>query len=396
MKRISRTVLVLGLVSFFTDFSSEMIYPLLPFFLANVLGAGTVAIGLIEGVAEATASILKMFSGVWTDRAQQRKPFVFWGYSIASVVRPLMAFAQTWQTVLGLRFLDRVGKGIRTAPRDALIADVTPIENRGAAYGFHRAMDHAGSVIGPLVASLLMGAFALSMRKVFLVAAIPGAVSVALLFFGIREAKKERGIASSTPKPTFGDWRAFSPQFKWFLFSIFIFTLGNSTDAFLLLRLSKMGLPAGWIGGIWAAHHVVKMVANYFGGRVSDRLGRKPMMIMGWIVYALAYAGFAYAPNLGVLVAVFLAYGLYYGFVEPSEKALVSESVPAALRGTAFGYFHSIVGLGALPASLLFGWVWERWGAHNAFLMGAGLSLLASVMLLLTLRNRSDQVKSLV
>ncbi len=378
-KKIPRTVFWLGLVSFFSDFSSEMIYPLLPLFLATALGASTVALGVIEGVAESTASLLKVVSGLWTDKVRHRKPLIVGGYSLASLVRPLIGLTTTWPMVLLLRFTDRVGKGLRTSPRDALIADVTESPQRATAYGFHRAMDHAGSIVGPLVAAALMGLLGLNLRQVFLWAALPAVFCLLILFFCVKEPKPSPPIKTDKTFQWTKGWQELSSEYKYLLLTLLIFTLGNSTDAFLIVRLTKAGVAVQGIAILWALHHVVKMLATYFGGKLSDHIGHRIMIVSGWVFFALIYASFAIATSPPVLIGVFLAYGIYFGLVEPAERALVAGLVPAHLRGTAFGYYHFTIGLGALPASLLFGLIWKEWGVSAAFLTGAGLAITASL-----------------
>ncbi len=377
-RRLPRTVIMLGFVSLFTDLSSEMIYPLLPVFLTNVLGAGPAALGLIEGTAEATASLLKLASGWLSDRTRKRKPLVTIGYGIASLARPLIGLATAWPAVLALRFTDRTGKGIRTSPRDALLADVTPDELRGAAYGVHRAMDHAGAVLGPLAAVVLLRALGLGMRTVFLLAAIPGAIVLAILVFGVHEPDRTHRDDSTR----LGSLREAAGPLRPFLTALLIFTLGNSTDAFLLLRLTGAGVGAAAVAGLWAAHNLVRMLANWFGGRLSDRAGRRPMMLTGWTLYAAVYAVFALGHGRTVFIITFLVYGLYFGLTEPVEKAWIADLVPAGGRGAAFGLYHLTVGLAALPASVLFGAIWKIWDAPAAFGAGAILAAAASLMLI--------------
>jgi MFS family permease len=378
---LPRTVIVLGVASLLTDLSSEMIYPLLPVFLSGVLGAGPAALGVIEGVAEATSALLKAASGWWADRVRRRKPFVVLGYGLSGLLRPLIGLAGSWPVVAALRFGDRIGKGLRGAPRDALIADVTPADRRGAAYGLHRAMDHAGAVGGPLVAAALLRLAGFSLREVFLLAAIPAAVVVLVLVLGVREEARPPARPAARPSPA-GSRRELGDGFRRFLLAQVVFTLGNSTDAFLLLALSSAGVPVTWVALLWSLHHVVKMVATYAGGRLSDRTGRRPMVLAGWTVYGVVYLGFAAAGSPAALVALFLVYGIYFGLTEPVEKAWVVELVPARQRGTALGLYHGAVGLGALPASLLFGALWKLLGAPAAFLTGAVLALAAALLLL--------------
>jgi MFS family permease len=379
---LTRNVVILGFVSLLNDAASEMIYPLLPVFLTSVLGAGPAALGMIEGVAESTASLLKLYSGYLSDRVKRRKGWVVAGYSISNVVRPLIAFAGSWVQVLALRFSDRVGKGLRTSPRDAMIADSTPPEFRGMAYGFHRAMDHGGAIVGPLLATGLLLLYQDSLSTVFLLSFIPGTLAVVLLLVGLREKEAAPGTGSR-PFSFRSAWTEMPGGFRKYLMIILIFTLGNSTDAFLLVRAQSLGVPIALLPTIWVALHVVKMAFSVPGGMLSDRLGRKRIIVAGWVVYALVYGGFAFASLQWHVWALFAAYGIYFGLTEGVEKALVADLAPAHLRGSAFGLHHLTVGIGAFPASLLFGLVWERFGAAAAFGMGAGLALLSSAMLAL-------------
>jgi MFS family permease len=386
LQNLPRTVLLVGLASLFTDIAGEGIYSILPLFLTTVLGAGPLALGIIEGVAESTASMLKVFSGIWTDLTKKRKPLILWGYGLTGFCRPLIALASVWPVVLLLRFIDRMGKGIRSSPRDALIADVTSPSNRGASYGFHSAMDDAGQLAGPfLTALLLLPFFGLSLRNVIFLSVIPGAIAW-LILWGIKEKK-----SSSSPQQKHfhpgKDWEKLGGNFKRLLAILLLFTLGNSTDAFLLIRLSQVGVSAAQVAMLWGLNGGVRMIASLFGGALSDRFGRKPLMIGGWMYYALIYLAFALVSQPAGVVAVFLAYGVFYGLTEPSEKAFVADLVPDALRGTAFGYYNLVIGLGALPASLLFGFVGQRWGYPVAFMVGAAFAGLASLLLLSIRKN---------
>ena len=384
--RIPKAVIALGVVSFFTDLSSEMIYPLLPIFLVTVLGAGAMTVGLIEGLAEATASMLKVVSGIWTDRTQKRKPLIVAGYSLSGLMRPLIGLAAAWPAVLALRFADRVGKGLRTSPRDALIADVTDASARGAAYGFHRSMDHAGAVVGPLVAALLLNAAGLPLRQIFLLAAVPAALVLVVLLFFIKEPAAHRADVPAVPKLR-ASWIELGGDYKRLLWAVLVFTLGNSTDAFLLLRLNGVGISAGWIAVLWSAHHGVKMAATYFGGRLTDRVGPRPMIVTGWLFYAAIYLAFGWLDSAPFLIGIFLAYGIYFGLVEPAERAWVASLVAPHLRGTAFGWYHCAIGLATLPASLLFGLLWQRWGTAVAFTTGALLAAAGALLVLLVRRK---------
>lgn len=381
VRGLSRNVVILGFVSLLNDGASEMIYPLLPVFLTAVLGAGPAAIGVIEGVAETTASLLKLYSGYLSDRVRRRKGWIAAGYALSNVIRPLIAFAGSWFHVLVLRFADRVGKGLRTSPRDALIADSTAPESRGAAYGFHRAMDHSGAIAGPLIATALLALLHIDLKTLFLLSFIPGALALALLFAGLREQPRE-------PRPVQGGrfavataWDEMPAGFRKYLAIILVFTLGNSTDAFLLLRAQSLGVPVALLPSIWVALHLVKAALSVPGGVLSDRIGRKSVITAGWVVYALVYAGFALADAQWHAWALFAVYGVYFGLTEGVEKALVADLAPVHLRGSAFGLYHLVVGLGALPSSLLFGLLWQRFGAAPAFAFGAVLALLAASLL---------------
>ncbi|MBL0172750.1 MAG: MFS transporter [Gemmatimonadaceae bacterium] len=391
----SRNVLALAAVSFLTDASSEIIAPLLPMFLIGTLGASVRTVGLIEGGAEAIASLLKLASGWWSDRSQRRKPLIVFGYTVASLVRPLIGFAQSSTQVLAIRFTDRVGKGVRGAPRDALLAASTPVESRGRAFGFHRAADHAGAVVGPLIAMACLAWLAMPLRHVFFVAAIPGALAVLVAIFAVRE-EREAVPAQMTSAPTATKVAAADARqapmpasFVRVMVPIALFTLGNSTDAFLILRANQLGVSLALIPLLWVLLHVVKSASSTPGGALSDKVGRAPLIIGGWIVYALVYVGFAAASATWHVWALFALYGIVFGLSEGTEKALIADLVPAARRGRAFGWYHAIIGVAALPASMVFGAVWDTYGASAAFLMGAALAVTASMTLLLLLGFRA-------
>lgn len=378
---ISGNVLIFGFVSLLTDISSEMIYPLLPLFLTSVLGAGPAFLGAIEGVAESTAAVLKLVSGFVSDRMRRRKKLVLLGYSISSIARPLIAVAASPIAVLFIRFADRVGKGVRTSPRDALIADSTPQSLRGKAFGFHRSMDHAGALIGPLLATLLLARFTTSLRTVFLLAAVPGIAAVLLIIFRVREVPRQQ---------TMGETRLLTvPRgpLRSYLLVLLVFTLGNSSDAFLLLRANHLGVTPAQIPLLWTFFHLVKMLASMPFGALSDQIGRRGIIIAGWTVYALAYIGFAQATSALQIWILFGFYGLFYGLTEGVEKALLADIAPTAERGSAFGWYNCAIGIGALPASLLFGFLWQ-WGSPQlAFAVGAAFALLAGLLLLYTVKT---------
>ena len=388
LRGISGNVLVLGVVSLLTDVSSEMIYPLLPLFLTGVLGAGPAFLGAIEGIAESTAALLKLASGYISDRVPRRKPLVVAGYGLSALVRPLIALAASPGFVLGVRFCDRIGKGIRTSPRDALIADSVEPELRGRACGFHRSMDHAGALIGPLLAAGLLAWFTLDLRTVFWLAAIPGLLAVLFLVVGIRELPRQPSSAASAGKTGV----TFLPrgQLRAYLLILLLFTLGNSSDAFLLLRASELGVAPALLPLLWAFFHLVKMLSVFPFGALSDRIGRRGVIIAGWGIYAAAYLGFAMATSELHIWLLFAGYGLFYGLTEGAEKALVADLAPAAERGAAFGWFNAAIGLGALPASLLFGALWQWFGPLAAFGCGAALAAVAAVLLLIMVRGEEQ------
>ncbi len=374
---IPPNVRALGVVSLLTDTSTEMVYPLLPLFLTETLGAGAAFVGLVEGVAETTASLLKLISGWLSDRLHRRKVLVTWGYTLSSLTRPLMAMALLPSHVLGIRFLDRIGKGIRTSPRDALIADSTPAGGRGAAFGFHRAMDHLGAVAGPVLAFLLLPLVGENYRAIFWLASIPAALCVVVLVATVREVAAQ-GLPAHLPLLTL---RPYDRRFKGFLCVVALFTLGNSSDAFLLLRARQAGVADVAIPLLWAALHVVKSASSLGAGILSDRIGRRGAIIAGWLTYAVVYAGFAVVGSAWQVWGLFLAYGLYFGLTEGVEKALVADLTPAAVRASAYGVYHTAIGIVALPASLLTGWLWQWFGADVAFGTGAVLAAAAAVLL---------------
>lgn len=379
--RLGRNVYALGAVSFFTDVATEMIYPLLPVFLTSVLGASAGFVGVIEGTAESTAALLKLASGWWSDRVSRRKPLVVAGYGIASIVRPLIAIAHSASTVLAIRVTDRIGKGIRSSARDALIAESVDPSIRGKAFGFHSAADNAGAFVGPLIAFGVMTFFLASLRTVFWLSAIPGALAIITVIAGPRDVRRARDAAAkeaTAPDLT----QPLGGRFWVFLTVIIVFTLGNSTDAFLLLRAAQLGVPVALAPILWAVLNLVKTIVNVPGGAFSDRAGRKPALFIGWAIYAVVYLLFGLASHAWQAWALFAAYGLFFGFSEGTERALVADMVPPERRGAAFGWYYLAIGIGALPASLLFGFVWDKAGAPKAFTMGAILAAVSAVGLL--------------
>lgn len=389
-KNLPRNVWALSFVSLLNDTSSEIIYPLLPTFLALTLGASPFAIGAIEGIAESTASLLKLFSGYLSDRFNSRKFPVFIGYALASITRPFLAFVSSWQQVLFVRLTDRVGKGIRGAPRDALLAAEVPYEKRGLAFGFNRAADHLGAVFGPIVASILLWFFAQNpnnptvseYQSVFLLASTPIVIGLFVIVFFVKEDGKkelEETVEKTKIKLSLSE---FDGNFKRFLFVIALFTLSNSTDAFLLLRAGDAGIAPPLLPILWMVLHFSKVVFSLIGGSLSDKFGRKKLIFSGWILYALVYLGFAFISEAWQAWALFLIYGIYFGLTEGAEKALVADLVSKEKRGTAFGFYNLAFGITVFPASLLLGGIWSWLGASAAFIFSAFLSILAAIFLL--------------
>lgn len=397
---IRGNVLAVSLVSLLTDLSSEMINPLLPVFVAGLvpIEAAAVLLGAMEGLAEAAASLLKIVSGRVSDRLGRRKPLVLLGYTLSTLARPMMSLATLGWHAVALKFTDRVGKGIRTSPRDALIGDAVAPERRALAFSFHRAMDHTGAVLGPLLALLVLqwslgyafwrGDRALAsaeemaaLRTVFAFALIPGLLALMVIVFAVREVAPAKPapapakpVAAREPLPR---------RFYWFVASAGLFALGNSSDLFLLLYArERFGYGLVGLIGMWVALHVAKVLASLPGGLLADRLGRRPVILAGWALYAAVYLGLAFVAEAWQMWALLLGYGVYYGLTEGAAKAMVADFAGPAQRATAFGVFHAVVGVAALPASLLFGVYWATLGPTVAFSIGAGLALAAGVLLL--------------
>jgi len=402
IKGIKKNVFVLGLVSFFTDISSEMLYPIIPIFLTAVLGAPMSVVGLIEGIAESTASIMKVVSGWLSDRAGKRKPFVIYGYSLSAIAKPLLAFASTWHFVLGARFLDRFGKGIRSSARDALIADSTDAQYRGKAYGFHRALDTMGAVIGPLIALILLYYLDGNYRSIFLIAFIPAFISVVLLFLYVSE-KKSHKIEGLRFKLS-----GFSREFKSFLLISVIFAIGNSSDAFLIIRAKNIfgenlgEIPSFIVTNFGAMAVLAVVVLSYVvynltyslasmpAGALSDRIGRRNVMVGGFLIFSLVYLGFALA-NSGYLVWIlFAVYGFYIAMTDGVSKAFVVDMVPQEKRGTAIGLYYTATGLLALLSSIIAGLLWDYVGAYAPFMFGSAAALAAAVMMIALLPKHNN------
>lgn len=384
---LSKNVRSLGWVSLFNDMASEMIYPLLPLFLNAMLGAGVVFIGMIEGIAESVSSFLKLFSGWVSDRFRKRKGLILFGYALASITRPFIGLATSAYHVLFLRFFDRIGKGVRSSPRDALLSQSCSQEERGKAFGFQRAMDHAGAMIGPLIASLLIAVFTKDLRIIFLLAFIPSFFCLWILWRGVTEVQKEQASISSPPKL---HWKGWDRRFRYFLLIITLFTLGNSSDAFLLLRAQGLGLHVVSIPVLWFIFHLSKTIFSVPGGALSDRIGRRKVMILAWMIYGLVYLGFAFASKAYQIWLLFITYGLFYGLSEGTEKAWVADLVEESKRGIAYGAYHFSIGIAALPASLLMGLIWKVIGVEWAFTFGAAMAFLAALLAILLMKEKGN------
>ncbi|MBI4301789.1 MAG: MFS transporter [Chloroflexi bacterium] len=385
---LQRNVFVLGLASFLQDVSSEMVYTILPLFLANVLGVKTSVIGLIEGVADSTATLLKVVSGTLSDRIGHRKAMTAWGYGLSAISKPFLYFVRAWGLVLILRFVDRVGKGVRTSPRDALLADSVTPEERGKSFGFHRAMDSAGAVVGLAGAAVIVyliekGGLQLTrsaFQTLVLASLIPGVLGVLIILLFVREAARVRG-GPKGPTSDAGAEQPFNARFKVFLGIMTLFTLGNSSDAFLLLRAQNLGASVFHILLILVLFNVVYTAISYPAGRLSDRLGRRALMIGGWGTYALIYFGFAAASTSWQVLALFGFYGIYYGATEGVARAFVADMVGAGKRGTAYGLYNGAIGVTALPASVIAGFLWQTVSPAAPFYFGAALAAVAMVLL---------------
>jgi len=378
--RLPGTVIVLGFVSLLNDFASEMIVPLIPILLAGVLGAGPIALGLIEGVADAVASFLKLWSGRHSDRlGGRRKALTLAGYALSNIARPLLAFAGSWALVLLLRSLDRIGKGLRSAPRDALVADATPADIKGYAYGFQRALDNSGAVGGSLVAAAVLAWSGLPLAQVILLSAIPGFLAVALIAFGVREPPAAPAAVPRTLARL--RWGALSPGMRRYLLVLALFTFARASETFIVLLGYQKGAATVELLLLWAALNLAKALTSTAGGRLADSLGRGPLLLLSWTAFAASFLLFGKV-NSGIgLWMVTIAYGLFFGLGEGAEKALISDFAAPAEQGTAFGWYYLILGVAAIPAGLLFGAVWQFQSAAMAFFLAAAVAALAVLLL---------------
>ena len=395
--RIPRNLLAVSLGSFFTDISSEMIFHLLPLFLTNVLGAKTAVVGLIEGVAETTASLTRLFSGWLSDKLGKRKGLTVFGYSLSAVAKPLFLLANTWPLVLILRFADRVGKGIRTAPRDALVADSLLAKDRGFGFGLHRAADTAGATVGLAIAAAVTyaaGPTAINLRAdtfhlviwLSILPAVLGVISLILLARDVPAAPKPKPAAQEISAAQPGMRRRFSPRLVGFFIVVALFTLGNSSDSFLVLRAQDRGLSVFQVMLAIFVFNAVYTIASMPAGLRSDRVGRGRVLVGGWLIYGLVYLGFALASASWQIWVLYALYGLYYAMVEGTARAYVADLSAAENRGTAYGIYNTAVGIMALPASVIAGILWQGvfgwtgWGARAPFLFGSGMAIVAVLL----------------
>lgn len=374
--KFARPIWMLGWVSLLTDAASEAVYPLLPVLL-QTLGASALTLGVIEGTAEAVASLMKVWSGRVSDRWARRQPIILAGYGLSSCARPLLALVTAPWHIFTIRFVDRVGKGVRGAPRDAVLAANAAPDQRGRVFGFHRAMDHMGAVVGPLVAFGVLYVWPGSERMLIGWTLVPGLVVVWLLM----RLPDAPGVPTPARAATDRPEAALPPAFRRLMVALAIFALGNSSDMFLLLYLEDVGLAPLWLPLIWAAHHAVKVGAALVGGDLTDRIGRRALIVAGWTVYGVIYLGFGFTTSPTVLIALFLVYAVYHGLADGAEKALIADLVPASSRATAYGIYGAVQGLGALAASILCGAIWTYVSPAAALSTGAALAATAAVVL---------------
>lgn len=373
-------VILIGLVSFFADLSAEMVYPLIPLYLTTVFGATPALVGVIEGIAESLASLLKVFSGYATDKYRKKKPIAFLGYATGLVYKVALIFASSWVGILGARVIDRFGKGIRTAPRDVLVSESSDSKKLGQSFGLHKALDMAGSAAGILVAFFIMkagnGEFAY--KRIFLLSCIPAVASL-FVFTAIKETSKPR--ESKAPLNVFRGLKNLDSQLKLYLVVAFVFTLGNSSNTFLLLRAGNVGFDSASVVLLYFLYNIVSSLLAIPLGKMSDRIGRKRVLVAGYVTFALVYAGFAWAANKPMLIAAFALYGVFTAMTAGVERAFIAEIAPKELKGTMLGLHSTVVGIALLPASVIAGLLWNAFGPVVPFAFGASLSLAAALIL---------------
>ena len=379
--KMNSVILVLGFVSFFTDFSSNMIVPILPLYLTTVLHVSVGSIGIIEGIAESTASVLKLFSGWITDRLGKYKLLMLIGYGLSNITKPLFALSGSWSQVLIIRFSDRIGKGIRTSPRDVLVADSTTKEERGKAFGFRRAMDALGAALGPLVAFGILAIYKGNYRLVFWLSVIPGVLAVILIIFFLKEKDRSR-VEKHAKLPKIG-FKNLNRRFIMFSLISTLFTVGNFSDAFLALRAQDAGMLSALIPLAFFALNISSSIFSMPIGMLSDRIGRRPVLISGFLIFAVIYFGFGVAKSVSMICVLFVLYGLYYAFTEGIQKAYIADIVPEGQRGTAMGTYNAMTGFAALPASILAGFLWQSFGPAVAFSTSSGIAIIAAILMII-------------
>lgn len=384
---ISRNVVALGFTSLFTDVSTEMIVPVLPLFITATLRASVASLGVIEGVAEATAALLRIGSGWLSDRIGRRKPFLMFGYGLSTAAKAAMAIAASWPAVLGLRFTDRVGKGLRNPPRDALIADSVERQHLGRAFGLHRGMDTLGAALGPLAAFALLSAYPGDYRRIFICSAIPAVLALVVLWLFVR-APRHQPVKLRALR---GELRALGGPLHRFLGVEALFQLGNSSVAFMLLRARGAGFSAAQVSLVYLAYNLVYALLSLPLGDLSDRIGRRPLLLMGYTLYAGVYALLAWSAAPALVVTAFVAYGFHSALMEGQQRSLVADLVPEDRRATAYGFYYTVVGVALLPASILAGLLWDRFGAGVTFGVDAGLALAAAILFALYLPWRHER-----
>jgi len=377
-KGINRNVLILGMVSFFTDLSSQIVVPVIPLYLTSVLGVGALAVGIVEGAAESTASLLKVVSGFWSDKIKKRKPFVFWGYSLSAISKPLFALAGSWGLLLFFRILERMGKGLRTAPRDAIVAASSESGKRGKAFGIHRAMDGIGSVLGALLAFFLLPV--LGYEKLLLFAFIPAFIAV-IFIRGIREKKlgSAQRVVEKKDTVLFG---AMPRPLKIFIGVASLFAFGHFGYAFLLLRANHIGLGDDRAIFLYVLFYLVYTVVSIPAGWLSDKVGRKPVLFSAYLLFAFISLGLIFTNAPISLLVFFILYGIFYAVIDGVQRAFVADLSPAGLKATSLGFFHTAIGLFALPGGIIAGWLWDSFMPEATFVFGFVLSLMAAVLFL--------------
>ncbi|MFA5324885.1 MAG: MFS transporter [Bacteroidales bacterium] len=382
-----RNIFFTGLTSFFTDTSTKMIYSVMPMFLLS-LGASKTTISLIEGIAESTASLIKAFSGYWSDKIGKNKPFMIIGYGITALITPLYAFVSAPIHVLFLRFFERTGKGVRTAPRDSLICGSIKKGEAGKSFGFHKAMDNSGAIIGPLIAAALFYFFPLNYSNIFLLATIPAILGVLSIVIFIKEAKTEKKEISKFY------FKQIPKKFYFFLIIIFVFTLGNSADALLLVKTTETGIKEAYVPFVYMLFNTVSVFLAVPIGKISDKIGREKLIILGFFIYAIVYYFFGRFNSISVFIFLFILYGFYSALTDSSQKAMISDIVSKEVKGTAYGIYHAVLGITLLPASLIAGVLYDKVNANAPFYFGSVMAILATILMIIyTLTYKKRKLK---